>query len=251
MDVLSAAIGLSVSVAVMLAVALLRRKEAITFGAVLGMFLLGCAIGIPVALIERALLGEGGSGLLTFGHALVVGVCEELEKGLLALPFILRTRRRTGGSLMQIDGIMCCMVTAAGFSFLENACYLSMGYTPHMRALASLGHVTYGVIIGAAIVRALNAKGRGDKVGALRHAIGGFALAVVLHAVWDSGVFTGLSSLFYSSPFYHLWSIPVIGPLLITIGGYSGIVLTYLFWAFVACYGIWYAVREYRLSRQL
>ena len=185
MDSTDVLIAVSPSVIVTLAVIMLRRKDIYSVLVILSMFVLGMVVVLPSCFIEVMIDGAGGDTQLSLGGAFVIGTTEELAKSAVTALFVVRAKQRANGDLRQIDGIMCGVTVAAGFSLAENYFFVVMGYPALSRALAALGHATYQVIFGSAIVLALNAKAHGDKARAMRYAIEGLAVAIVLHAFWD------------------------------------------------------------------
>lgn len=227
---LSALLGISTNVGQLLFAILTRRRDRLSLRSILAMFLLGVAVVIPVAALQNALLG--GSGNLAFGSALIVGITEELAKGAVFIPFILRARRRSATGIDVADGIACAIAVAAGSAFIENLFAIAGGGNPLMRVVAGFGHMTDCVISATGVVSGMAAAERGDKARAAACVLGGFAVAILLHAVWDSAF-----AVFYGLVFALPGAI-----MLMPIASY----LMYAYWIAVSVFGICFTAHHYR-----
>ena len=128
---------------------------------------------------------------------------------------------------------MCGIAVNEGASFLENLFSMVSGGSAMARALASLSYVTYGAIAGAVIVSFFEASERGAGSQALPKLIGGFALAVLVHALWDSAYLT-----FYTVAFV-IPGLFMLAPALMNA-----------YYVVVALAGICYTIYQYTKSRR-
>lgn len=134
---------------------------------------------------------DGLFGSLTLANAVIVGVCEELAKLVVVLPFLAVARKRYP---TVMHGIVLGAAAGMGFAAFESMGYAFLALivpgggvelmheTIRLRALlAPLGHGTWTAIIAAALWRERNAGRSPLTVNVLI----AFLVAVVLHALWD------------------------------------------------------------------
>lgn len=125
------------------------------------------------------------------GAAVGAPVIEEGAKGLGILIVFLARRRYFDG---PVDGIVYGAMVAAGFAFVENILYFgtSIDILPQvfvMRGILSpFAHVLFTAAMGIALGLAARSRRRHTWVWALPI---GWALAVVLHSLWNASAYTG------------------------------------------------------------
>ena len=138
--------------------------------------------------VTTALLGPGDHSV----PAVVVGpFFEEAAKALFVVALWFRRRSEFNG---LVDGIVYAGLTAAGFAYVENILYFGKAFAQDgfggmvlallvMRAvLTPFSHPLFSAMFGFGIGMASRTRPR---AGRLAWAAGGFAVAVVLHAVWN------------------------------------------------------------------
>ncbi len=156
---------------------------------VIKVFLIGGAMSLLCTLIlhEAFPVDE-----LNYGTAIVVGIVEEVAKGLIVFYFI---RKEKGVNYLS-NGLLIGAAVGAGFAAFESAGYafqffLFGGYDAMMEvillrgALSIGGHVVWTAIVGFAFMLA-----KKEQQLAIAHMGTGdflklFIVPVVLHAVWD------------------------------------------------------------------
>ncbi len=160
-----------------------------------GAFISGAALGVTLAFILEMIFVNGDS----LGAAMVIGFIEESCKAL-AVVWFLRSRRLRS----EIDGVILGAAAGAGFATLETMLYAVTAYfngfqdgggiaavnqTLLLRGLLAIfGHVTWTAIIVGAVWR-----DRGQSSFRLTFGvILAFAIAVVLHGIWDGVPFYGM-----------------------------------------------------------
>ncbi len=159
---------------------------ALLWGAVISTFVAGFVQFVLEETVEpsRAVAAVG-----------VAPVVEELMKGLLCVLVLLRRRKVAG----VLDGIIYAGLVGVGFAFTENVLYYSGAYSglliPQLdgalaatnvfalRGLASpFAHSLFTTAIGVGMVVAVTTRRRWLRVAA---PLGGYAVAVGLHASWN------------------------------------------------------------------
>ena len=153
-----------------------------------GAFISGAALGVTLAFVLEMVFVNGDS----LGSAMVIGFIEESCKAL-AVVFFLRSRRLRS----EIDGVILGAAAGAGFATLETMLYALTAYVGGFQdgggvaavnqtlllrgLLAIFGHVTWTAIVVGAVWR-----DRGQRSFRLTFGvILAFAIAVVLHGIWD------------------------------------------------------------------
>jgi len=121
---------------------------------VLGIFLLGATVTVPVAVLE-GLLGGAAGGILA--AVLVAPVCEEVAKYLVVKKTVYRSRVFDE----PVDGIIYAAAAGLGFASIENIVYVFSALdesllfalqTGLFRGLISVpGHVLFSVMWGSAL----------------------------------------------------------------------------------------------------
>ncbi|RKX49842.1 MAG: protease PrsW [Thermotogae bacterium] len=167
---------------------------------VIATFILGGTLSVGVAMILEAFLvqGEFGYALLpatAFYMALVAGIVEEPAKALaIRLPF------RAGQMDGIMDGVIYGVAAGLGFAATENFLY-GIGFgvsTTIVRAfLTPLAHATWSAIVGVGY--GLKAEGKAQGLSSY------FALAILLHFLWDYFAFMSLAV-----PAYYIFTILLI-----------------------------------------
>jgi RsiW-degrading membrane proteinase PrsW (M82 family) len=171
-------------------------------------FFWGAVLGCTVATILETVFPAGAGAL---APALVTGTCEEVAK-VLAVVFVLRDRRFR----LEFDGLILGAAAGMGFAALETAGY---GFTSFFIGLQRGGGFTLSGLLGAyqfmstvlqermllagfghgiwtAIVCAAIWRERGQRAFRLTSGVLlAFAIAIVLHALWDWEPFSGLAGL--------------------------------------------------------
>ena len=158
-------------------------------------FFFGGVIGCLAAsvLLARFIPTDTGGlfGSLSLVSALIVGVCEELAKLIVVLPFLLLARRSYP---TVMHGIVLGAAAGMGFAAFESMGYAflalvvpgggieAMHETIRLRALlAPLGHGTWTAVIAAALWRERIA----GRFPLTLNVLVAYLLGVVLHALWD------------------------------------------------------------------
>jgi len=172
-------------------------------------FFWGAVLGCTMATILETLLPAGTGAFLP---ALVTGACEEVAKTL-AVVFVLRDRRFR----LEFDGLILGAAAGMGFAALETAGY---GFTSFFIGLQRGGFTLAGLLgayqfmsavlqermllagfghgIWTAIVCATIWRERGQRTFRLTWGVLlAFAIAIVLHALWDWEPFAGIAALFW------------------------------------------------------
>ena len=168
-------------------------------------FMLGGVLGLTIAaVLEPVLLPQTGSGTITLQVAILIGLCEETAKVVCVLWCLRDTRLRS-----ELDGLILGAAAGMGFAALETAGYgfaaflrafvnelgssnstllaieagsRQMNYQLVIRmALAIFGHGVWTAIVAAAIWR----ERRQSTFRLTSGVLMAFAIAVVLHALWD------------------------------------------------------------------
>ena len=167
---------------------------------VIATFILGGTLSVGVAMILEAFLvqGEFGYALLpatAFYMALVAGIVEEPAKALaIRLPF------RAGQMDGIMDGVIYGVAAGLGFAATENFLYgigFGVGTTIVRAFLTPLAHATWSAIVGVGY--GLKAEGKVQSLSSY------FALAVLLHFLWDYFAFLSLAI-----PAYYIFTILLI-----------------------------------------
>lgn len=171
----------------------------------LGAFLWGAGISALVAVVINSsaiiaaelLLGRGQGDVV--GAVISAPLVEEFVKGAFVVGLLLIRRREFDGI---VDGIVYAGITAAGFAFTENIIYFGRAFAdaegavgPAVLAtfvlrgvLSPFAHPLFTSMIGIGVGIASQARSR--IVGTLA-VLGGYVLAVVLHALWNSSTQLG------------------------------------------------------------
>jgi CRP-like cAMP-binding protein/RsiW-degrading membrane proteinase PrsW (M82 family) len=157
-------------------------------------FVLGAAIGIPVAIQLELATGAAPGALDT---ALLVGIIEEFAKVLGVVWLLGRSSAR-----FRMDGVVYGAAAGMGFAAFETILYGqarldtpgTLLATLWMRTLlAPFGHGTWTAIVCASLWRA---KGQ-RAIRVDRRLFAAFAIAVGLHALWDWQPLPGLLGLLW------------------------------------------------------
>jgi RsiW-degrading membrane proteinase PrsW (M82 family) len=185
----------------------------------LAAFLWGAGLSALVAVVINSsamiaaelLLGRGQGDLV--GAVISAPLVEEFVKGAFVVGLLLIRRREFDGI---VDGVVYAGITAAGFAFTENIIYFGRAFTeaegavgPAVLAtfvlrgvLSPFAHPLFTAMTGIGVGIASQARSR--VVGAVA-VLGGYVLAVVLHALWNSS--TQLGSGFFG--IYVLIMLPL------------------------------------------
>ena len=171
----------------------------------LGAFLWGAGLSALVAVVINSsaiiaaelLLGQGQGDVV--GAVISAPLVEEFAKGAFVVGLLLVRRREFDGI---VDGVVYAGITAAGFAFTENIIYFGRAFAeaegavgPAVLAtfvlrgvLSPFAHPLFTAMIGIGVGIASQARSR--VVGTLA-VLGGYVLAVVLHALWNSSTQLG------------------------------------------------------------
>jgi len=165
----------------------------------------GCFVATAAALLIQ---GVGGF-VLSFTDkqslAIVAPVTEEASKGLFLLLLLWWRRAELDGVL---DGLVYAGMVGIGFAFTENILYLAAAYngtdgagpggtealtaTFVVRCLFSpFAHPLFTAFIGIGVGLAVNAR---RHTGRILWPLGGYATAVVAHAVWNTSTVYGFDN---------------------------------------------------------
>ncbi|MCD2190781.1 PrsW family intramembrane metalloprotease [Actinomycetospora soli] len=168
-------------------------------------FLWGAGFAALVALIINSsavlaaelLLGQGQGDFV--GAVISAPLVEEFVKGAFVVGLLLFRRREFDGI---VDGIVYAGFVGAGFAFTENIIYFGRAFTDDGSApvagvvatfilrglLSPFAHPLFTAMTGIGVGIAASVRSRA--VGALA-ILGGYVLAVVLHALWNSATQLG------------------------------------------------------------
>ncbi|ALV62656.1 hypothetical protein ADU37_CDS09570 [Thermococcus sp. 2319x1] len=167
---------------------------------VIATFILGGTLSVGIAVLFEAFLVEGefGYALLpatAFYMALVAGVVEEPAKALaIRLPF------KAGQMDGIMDGVVYGVAAGLGFAATENFLYgigFGVGTTIVRAFLTPFAHATWSAIVGVGY--GLKAEGKIQSLSSY------FALAILLHFLWDYFAFLSLAI-----PSYYILTILLI-----------------------------------------
>jgi len=171
----------------------------------LAAFLWGAGLSALVAVVINSsaiiaaelLLGRGQGDLV--GAVISAPLVEEFVKGAFVVGLLLVRRREFDG---VVDGVVYAGITAAGFAFTENIIYFGRAFTEAEGApatavvatfvlrgvLSPFAHPLFTAMIGIGVGIAAGARSRVVGTCAV---LGGYVLAVVLHALWNSSTQLG------------------------------------------------------------
>ncbi len=154
------------------------KYKAEPFSLLLGTFLLGGLSAFIAALLEPKIPSTGGIGTMFLFFLVSVALVEELAKFAAVRVFAYRSPQFDE----TMDGVIFGITAAMGFAAVENIAYVFKfgGETGIYRAFVSVpGHAFYGAILGYYLGAAK-----------VRHqpwlVVVGLALAIVLHAIFDT-----------------------------------------------------------------
>lgn len=158
---------------------------------VLGVFLLGATVTVPVAVLE-GVLGAVAGGILA--AVVVAPVCEEIAKYLVVKKTVYRSRVFDE----PVDGIIYAAAAGLGFATIENILYLFSAFdeslllalqTGLVRGLISVpGHVLFSVMWGYALGMA---RFMPEQEGS-RLVRNGLVLAMAAHALFNLFLFSAI-----------------------------------------------------------
>ena len=204
------------------AIVWLGRVRPLPFKSLAFAFAWGSCAGALVALLANSwsfdrltdLKGEEDAELL--GLTVVAPVVEELVKGLAVLLLFVTIRSRFAGVL---DGLIPAAVSAAGFAFTENILYFGREFAASENSLdgattwhtfiargimSPFAHPLFTSMIGLGFGLSILARSRHA---AILYPIGGYVLAVGLHAAWNGSAVQGPVFL----GVYFLVMMPILG----------------------------------------
>jgi protease PrsW len=159
-------------------------------------------INSSASLVVDELYGRGSGDLV--GSVVIAPFVEEALKGAFLVALLLFRRREFDG---VIDGIVYAGLVAAGFAFTENILYFGRAFAEESAAgggvltvlvlrglLSPFAHPLFTAMIGIAAGIAANSRSVAGRVVLV---LGGYAVAVLLHALWNSSasLFDGMGFL--------------------------------------------------------
>jgi RsiW-degrading membrane proteinase PrsW (M82 family) len=188
----------------------------------------GVTVGLSLGgLFDTSFVNANANSSL--GDGLMVGLCEETAKGIVILLFLRSTRLTR-----SLHGLLIGVAVGAGFAIGETMGYGFVQFSQvfmsggdfgtalslmnsallNRGVLAVFGHVTWSGIIGAAIWR----ERRGSRFAPTSGVALAFAIAVVMHGLWDGTSFIGWPSIPFGQLQFPIFDTLVVGPLgLITL----------------------------------
>jgi RsiW-degrading membrane proteinase PrsW (M82 family) len=172
----------------------------------LGAFLWGAGLAALVAVVINSsavlaaelLIGRGRGDVI--GSVISAPLVEEFVKGAFVVGLLLVRRREFDGI---VDGVVYAGITAAGFAFTENIIYFGRAFTetgagtPAGAVLATFilrgvlspfAHPLFTAMTGIGVGIASGSRSRALGAVAI---VGGYVLAVILHALWNSSTQLG------------------------------------------------------------
>jgi protease PrsW len=148
-------------------------------------------INSSAAFVVDEILGKGSGDVV--GSILVAPLVEEGLKGSFLVGLLIFRRREFDGI---IDGIVYAGLTAAGFAFTENILYFGRAFAEESSmggsvlsvlilrgVLSPFAHPLFTAMTGIGAGIAANSRNAAARP---FYVLGGYALAVVLHAIWNS-----------------------------------------------------------------
>ncbi|HVL85503.1 MAG TPA: PrsW family intramembrane metalloprotease, partial [Pseudonocardia sp.] len=186
----------------------------------LAAFLWGAGVATLVALLVNTgtavaidvVVGQGSGDVL--GATVVAPVVEEFVKGIFLVGLLVWRRRQFDGI---VDGIVYAGLVAAGFAFTENILYLGRAFVEEAMAgvggavlvtfilrgiLSPFAHPLFTVMIGIGAGIAVTSRSVATRVVAV---LGGYVLAVALHALWN-----GTATLFGPAGFFGVYLLVMV-----------------------------------------
>ena len=181
--------------------------------------LVAIILNSSAALAAEALLGRGQGSVV--GSLVSAPLVEEFVKGAFLIGLLIHRRREFDG---VVDGIVYAGLTAAGFAFTENILYfgrafLEVGTVPSAAVattfvfrglLSPFAHPLFTAMTGIGAGVAASIRSRALGVLAI---LAGYALAVVLHALWNAA--TQLGPGFFGV--YLLIMVPMFGAVTVLV----------------------------------
>jgi protease PrsW len=153
-------------------------------------------INSSAALAVDELLGRGSGDVV--GSIVIAPLVEEGLKGAFLVGLLIFRRREFDGI---IDGIVYAGLVAAGFAFTENILYFGRAFTEEAQmggsvlsvlilrgVLSPFAHPLFTSMTGIGAGIAANSRNAAARP---FYVLGGYALAVVLHAIWNSSASLG------------------------------------------------------------
>ncbi len=148
-------------------------------------------INSSAAYVVDEILGKGSGDVV--GSTVIAPLVEEALKGSFLVGLLIFRRREFDGI---IDGIVYAGLTAAGFAFTENILYFGRAFSEQSSmgggvlsvlilrgVLSPFAHPLFTAMTGIGAGIAANSR---SAVARPFWVLGGYALAVVLHAIWNS-----------------------------------------------------------------
>jgi RsiW-degrading membrane proteinase PrsW (M82 family) len=175
--------------------------------------------------VGDALLGHGNGDKLS--AVVSAPLFEEALKGAFVLGIMLFLRNEFDG---VIDGVVYAGFVAAGFAFTENIYYFGRAFAEHgfgdtstsgvitafilRGVLSPFTHPLFTAMIGIGIGVAARTSSRSIRVLA---PLGGYATAVLLHALWNAAATLGTPQTFLNVYFLVMVPIFIAGVLLVSL----------------------------------
>ncbi|MHC1558679.1 PrsW family intramembrane metalloprotease [Actinomycetospora sp. C-140] len=159
--------------------------------------LVAVVINSSAIIAAELLLGRGQGDVV--GAVISAPLVEEFVKGAFVVGLLLVRRREFDGI---VDGVVYAGITAAGFAFTENIIYFGRAFTeaegavgPAVLAtfvlrgvLSPFAHPLFTAMTGIGVGIASQTRSRVVGTAAV---LGGYVLAVILHALWNSSTQLG------------------------------------------------------------
>jgi RsiW-degrading membrane proteinase PrsW (M82 family) len=156
-------------------------------------------INSSASLVVDAVLGQGSGDVL--GAAVIAPFVEEAVKGAFVVGLLIFRRREFDG---LVDGIVYAGLVAAGFAFTENILYMGRAFAEEgglvgqgggvlavlllRGVLSPFAHPLFTSMTGIGCGLAASSRFAGARV---FFVLGGYLLAVVLHALWNGSATFG------------------------------------------------------------
>ncbi len=184
----------------------------------------GCALLInnTAEVVGESLLGTGGGDVVA--AVISAPLVEEAAKALFVVGVFLRRRVEFDGI---VDGIVYSGVTAIGFAFTENINYFGLAFREGgfgdltggvvavfvLRGiLTPFAHPLFSAMVGIGVGIAAGSRKRWVRTTAL---LVGYALAVLLHAVWNGAATLGGGATFVDT--YFVVMVPIFVATLVLV----------------------------------
>ncbi|MDR5659008.1 PrsW family glutamic-type intramembrane protease [Serpentinicella sp. ANB-PHB4] len=206
-------IAITPTIALGTAMYLIDRYEREPPTLLLKVFFLGALSVIPVAIIQRFLIGiDVFTGLISIAYTafIIAGLTEEYFKRAVVMYSLYNNKNYNE----KLDGIVYCVFSALGFATVENIMYVVFRFPENyhvglMRGLLSVpAHVLFGVTMGYYLSKA---KYTDDSYKKRRYFTKSLTIPVIFHGIFNFILMSQIPLLmFFFIPFViYLWIINV------------------------------------------